>query len=209
MRMCPSIHTIHIFTSVAFLGAVAVSSVVAAEQAQPSRQEAFKSAPAPAPVYVIGPEDVLTITIYGQDAHSGDVVVRPDGKISKLLIDEVQAVGLTPLQLRDALTKAYSKFFAEPMILVDPKQINSRKVGIVGLVYKPGEYSLNGPMDILQLLTKAGGPQDYADTKNIRLIRRRADETIETIVFNYDKLFIGKGVTSIPMLQPGDQVIVK
>ena len=62
------------------------------------------------------------------------------------------------------------------MILVDPKQINSRKVGIIGLVYKPGEYLLNEPMDILQLITKAGGPQVYADTKNIRLLRRRADE---------------------------------
>ena len=194
----------------ALMGAVAVASGAVLEQTAPNQPPVGKSLVVPID-YVIGPEDVLTITVYGQDPtlHSGDVVVRPDGKISRPLIDEIQAAGLTPLELKTELTKAYSKFFTDPVILVSPKQINSRKVGITGSVYKPGEYSLREPMDLLQLLTKAGGLTPYADRENIRIIRRHADGKIETIVFNYTKVFEGKGVTHVPQLKPGDQVIVK
>ena len=209
-------HTLRVFTGVALLGFVLSATGAAAQQAPPkpttpAGNGTTKPAPPPPPDYIIGPEDVLTIIVYGQDPalHSGDVVVRPDGKISRLMIDEVHAAGLTPLQLKAELTKAYSKFFQDPMILVNPKQINSRKVGISGMVFKPGEYPLNEPMDILQLITKAGGLQEFADKENIRLIRRLPDGRIETIPFNYDRVFEGKGITQIPQLRPGDQVLVK
>ncbi|HYN09258.1 MAG TPA: polysaccharide biosynthesis/export family protein [Vicinamibacterales bacterium] len=159
--------------------------------------------------YVIGADDVLTITVYGQDPiHTGDVVVRPDGKISRLLINEVRAAGLTPMEFTAELVKAYSKFFQEPTILVTPKQINSRKVGITGNVYKPGEYPLNEELDILGLITKAGGLQEYADRENIRLIRRLPNGKIETLRFNYNKIFDTNN-PDIPKLRPGDQVIVR
>jgi polysaccharide export outer membrane protein len=160
--------------------------------------------------YVIGAGDVLSISLYGQDPslHAGDVVVRPDGKIWRYMIDEVQASGLTPAELREELTKAYSKYFGEPTVILHPKEFNSRKVGITGSVNRSGEYVLYEKMDILQLITKAGGLQDFADTKNIRLLRRGPDSKIETIIFNYDKLFEGKD-PEIPQLQPGDTVVVK
>lgn len=212
--MYRDLHAIRVFIGVALLGFALATGTVSAEQAAPKPPAPPPNGNTPLlppPDYVIGPDDVLTITVYGQDPalHSGDVIVRPDGKISRLLIDEVHAAGLTPLQLKAALTKAYAKFFQEPMILVQPKQINSRKVGISGMVLKSGEFPLNEPMDILQLITKAGGLQEYADKENIRLIRRHPDGRIETIVFNYKKVFEGKGVTQVPQLKPGDQVLVR
>lgn len=217
--MYRDLHAIRVFIGVALLGFALATGTVTAQQAAPKPAAPKPAAPAPngnkpltpPPDYVIGPDDVLTITVFGQDPalHSGDVIVRPDGKISRLLIDEVQAAGLTPLQLKAELTTAYAKFFREPMILVQPKQINSRKVGISGMVFKSGEFPLNEPMDILQLITRAGGLQEYADKENIRLIRRHPDGKIETIVFNYKKVFEGKGVTQVPQLKPGDQVLVR
>ena len=159
--------------------------------------------------HVIGPQDVLTITVVGQDAHSGDVVVRPDGKISLSLVDEVQAAGLTPLQLKDVLTKAHARFFKDPTILIALKQINGHRVFISGLVEKPGDYRLEKPMDILQLIAKAGGLLAQADRENIRLLRKHPDGKVEEIVFNYTKLFERYGEVRIPQLRPGDQVIVK
>ncbi len=213
------LYTLRVFTGAALLGSVLCASRAAAQQppiaqppAAPAPGQNGSARPLAVPAdYVIGPGDVLTIIVFGQDPnlHSGDVTVRPDGKISRLLIDEVQATGLTPLQLKAELTQAYSKFFQEPMILVNPKEINSRKVGISGMVFKSGEYAINEPMDILQLITRAGGLQEYADKSNIRLIRRHPDGKIETIVFNYKKVFEGKGLTHIPQLRPGDQVIVR
>ena len=211
-------YTLRVSAGALLLGCwVAVSAAAAPQQTPPPPKPASPPAdngakPAPLPVdYIIGAGDILTIIVYGQDPalHSGDVIVRPDGKISRLLIDEVQAAGLTPLQLKAELTKAYSKYFQEPMVLVNPKEIRSRKVGIVGSVLKPGEYEINEAMDILQLITKAGGFQEFADRENIRLIRRLANGKIETIVFNYDKVFEGKGLTTIPQLRPGDQIIVR
>jgi polysaccharide export outer membrane protein len=162
------------------------------------------------PDYVIGPDDVLTIVLYGQDPmHSGDVMVRPDGKISRLLIDEVQAAGLTTSQLKAALTKAYAKFFQEPVVLVNPKEIKSRRVYITGEVKTPGEFPLNQEMDIVQLITKAGGLQEWAEKDNIRLIRTMPNGKTEVIQFNYNKLFEAKGIVDIPKLKPGDRVIVK
>lgn len=159
--------------------------------------------------HVIGPQDVLSITVVGQDAHSGVVVVRPDGKISLSLVEEVQAAGLTPLQLKDVLTKAYARFLKDPTILVALRQINGRRVFISGLVATPGGYRFENPMDILQLIVKAGGLLGHADRENIRVLRKHPDGKVEVIVFNYTKLFEQKGVNRIPELRPGDEVIVK
>lgn len=161
--------------------------------------------------YVIGAGDVLSITLHGEDPalYSGDVVVRPDGKIWRYMINEVQASGLTTDALRDALTTAYSKYFKEPTVLLNPKQFNSWKVFITGSVGQSGEYALNAPMDILGLITIAGGLREYADRKNIRLIRRDPDGKAHNIPFNYDQVFDGKREPLIPVLRPGDQVVVK
>ena len=203
--MYRNIRASRVLAGAALLSVVLLASQGAAGQA-PSSQVAGKSA-APAD-YVIGADDVLTITVYGQDPiHTGDVVVGPDGKIARLMIGEIRAAGLTPQKLNDALTKAYSKFFTEPMVLVTPKQINSRKVGITGNVLKPAEYPLNEEMNILGLIIKAGGLQEYAKKDDILLIRKDPLPNGKPDVehFNYNKI----GTAKIPMLRPGDQVVVK
>ena len=200
--------SIRLVTCVALLVTIAIASGVTTLASSP-QQNARNAMTEP---YVIGAGDVLSITVHGQDPtlYSGDVVVRPDGKIWRYMIDEVQASGLTTTELRDALTTAYSKYFKEPTVLLNPKAFNSWKVFITGSVGKSGEYPLNAQMDILGLITIAGGLQDYADRKNIRLIRRHPDGTVENIPFNYDKVFDdGNGQPDIPLLKAGDQVVVK
>jgi polysaccharide biosynthesis/export protein len=162
--------------------------------------------------YIIGVSDVLTIYVYAQDPMlSGDAIVGPDGKISRLLINEIEAAGLTPEQLRQKLTQAYSKYFSEPTIAVAPKQINSRKVFITGMVPKNGSYDLLEPMNVLQLITMAGGLLEYADKEHIVLVRKQPLQNgkPDITVFNYNNLFDPKKLDKIPQLKPGDQVVVR
>jgi polysaccharide export outer membrane protein len=203
------IHIVGFTASVVLLGATTIAGV-ASEQAPRPQQASTKPDSILEPAdYIIGPEDVLTITVYGQDPMlSGDVVVRSDGKISRRLIGEMQAATLTPVELTAALIKAYAKFFEDPEILVQAKQINSRKVYISGNVFKPGAYSINDSMDIMQLIALAGGLQEYSDKENIRLLRRLPSGKTEAIPFNHNKIFESKN-PDIPVLRPGDQVVVR
>jgi polysaccharide biosynthesis/export protein len=206
------LHAIRVLVGVALLSG-ALGTCASAQQPKPAATAPNGSKPVVPPSdYVIGIEDVLTIVVYGQDPmHTGDVVVRPDGKISRLMIDEVRAAGLTTAQLKDELTKAYSKFFQEPMILVTPKQINSRKVYISGMVAKPGTYPLNEPLNLLQLIAIAGGLLEYADKEHIVLIRKEplSNGKLDRTEFNYNKLFQSNAIDAIPQLRPGDQVFIK
>ena len=103
------------------------------------------------PNYVIGPDDVLGIVFFGDEALTGDVVVRPDGKISVPLLHDIQAAGLTPEALRDSLMKAGSRYLDSPNATVVVRQINSRKVFITGRVQRSGPYVLTAPTTVLQL----------------------------------------------------------
>ena len=113
--------------------------------------------------YVIGPEDVLSITFWrDKELSADDVVVRPDGKISLPLLKDVEVAGYTPEQLTVALVKAASKYIAQPNVTVIVKEINSRKVFIIGQVSKPGAFPLTSDMTVLQLIALAG------DVRNTR-----------------------------------------
>ena len=104
---------------------------------------------------------------------SVDAVVRPDGKISLPLLNDIAAAGLTPEQLRGQLTKAAAKYLEDPNATVVVKEIRSRKVFITGNVTKPGTYPLNGEMTVLQLIAVAGGLQEYADSSSIVVMRSK------------------------------------
>ena len=116
----------------------------------------------PPPDYVIGPDDVLTVVFWRDKDMSGDVTVRPDGKITLPLVNEVAAAGLTPEQLRAQLTELAGKLIEEPNITVVVKAINSRKVFVMGQVGKPGPYRLVDRTTVLQMLAIAGGVLEYA-----------------------------------------------
>jgi polysaccharide export outer membrane protein len=160
-----------------------------------------------APDYVIGADDVLTVVFWRDKEMSGDVVVRPDGKITLPLVNEVVAAGLTPEQLRAQLTEMAGKLIEEPTITVVVKAINSRKVFVTGQVGKPGTYMLSDATTVLQMLAIAGGVLEYAKAKDIRIMRTEGGKPV-SLKFNYKDVAAGKNLKQNIELKPGDTVIV-
>ena len=157
--------------------------------------------------YVIGPDDVLAVVFWREKDMSVEVAVRPDGKISLPLLNDVQASGLTPEQLRVQLTEAASKFFEEPTVTVVVKEIHSRKVFVTGQVAKPGPYPLSGPTTVLQLIAMAGGLLEYADSKNIVVMRQEEGRPV-SYRFNYKDVVKRRNLKQNIELKPGDTIIV-
>lgn len=184
-----------------------------AQQAQGAR--GTSAAPPPAapagvptpPGYVIGPDDALAVVFWREKDLSADVVVRPDGMISLPLLNDVKAEGLTPEQLRVALTAAAGKFVEEPTVTVVVKAINSRKVFITGQVGKPGPYPLAGPMTVLQLIAMSGGVAEYAKKSKVVVVRKDSGKDV-IYPFNYEEVMEGKKLQQNIELKPGDTVIV-
>ena len=157
--------------------------------------------------YVIGVDDVIAIQYWREKELSAEVVVRPDGKISLPLLNDVSAVGLTPQQLREWLMVDAQRFVEDPTLTVVVKQINSRKVFITGQVEKPGAYPLNYPTNVMQLIALAGGIKEFADAKRILIMRTEGGRQISR-VFNYVEVLKGKKLAQNIELTPGDTIIV-
>jgi polysaccharide export outer membrane protein len=157
--------------------------------------------------YVIGPEDVLTIMFWKDKDMSGDVVVRPDGKISTPLLNDIQAAGLTPDELRVRINQEASNYLEDPNATVVVKQINSRKVFITGEVEKPGAYTLAGPMTVLQLIANAGGFKEYAQRDHIVIMRSESGRQVQ-LAFDYTEVVRCKKLQQNVELRPGDTVVV-
>jgi polysaccharide export outer membrane protein len=157
--------------------------------------------------YVIGAEDVLGIMFWREQEMSGDVTVRPDGKISLPLLGDIIAAGTRPDALRDEITQAASKYLTDVNVTVVVRQINSRKVFITGQVTTPGAYPLTGPRTVMQLIALAGGLSEYADGEGISIMRQEQGKT-RSMKFNYREVSKGKKLEQNVMLQPGDTVVV-
>jgi len=157
--------------------------------------------------YVIGPEDVLTINFWRDADMSGDVTVRPDGKITLPLIGELDALGLTPDVLKGRIEQAASKFQNDVSIAVVVRQINSRKVFITGQVASPGAYPLTAPRTVMQLIALAGGLTEFADKKKISIMRTEGGKTT-SFKLNYNEVAQGKNLAQNILLKPGDTVVV-
>lgn len=175
-------------------------------QAVAAARGAESAAEAPAD-YIIGPEDVLTVVYWRDKDMTSEVAVRSDGKISLPLLNDVQAAGLTPKQLRDWLVEASKEYFEDPAVSVGVKLMNSRKVFITGEVYKPGPYPLVGPTTVLELISLAGGLKDYADRKNILIVRNENGRQT-SYLFNYKDVVSRKNLKQNIELKPHDTVIV-
>jgi polysaccharide export outer membrane protein len=160
------------------------------------------------PPYVIGPDDVLSIVFWKDKDLSVDVTVRPDGKISLPLLNDVQAQGRTPDELRDALKVAAQAYLEDPNPTVIVKEIKSRRVFITGQVEKPGPYPLTGDMTVLQLIAMAGGMREFADGSNVTIMRKAADGSTQTLPFNYRDVLKRKNLRQNVQLKPGDTVVV-
>ena len=159
------------------------------------------------PGYVIGTDDVLSIVYWKDKDMSSEAQVRPDGRIALPLINEVQAAGLTPEQLREKLTEESKKYMEDANITVVVRQINSRKAFITGEVNKPGPYPLTSATTVLQLIAMAGGLREYADSKKI-VIMRNENGRQTSLQFNYKDVIAGKNLKQNIELKPGDTVVV-
>ena len=159
------------------------------------------------PDYVIGPDDLLGIVYWKDKDMTTDAHVRPDGRIALPLLNEVQAAGLTPEQLREKLTEESRKYMEDPNITVVVRAINSRKAFITGEVNKPGPYPLAGPTSVMQLIAMAGGLREYANSKGIVIMRTENGKQI-SLKFNYKDVIAGKNLKQNIELKPGDTVVV-
>jgi polysaccharide biosynthesis/export protein len=158
--------------------------------------------------YVIGPQDVLGINFWRDADMTGDVTVRPDGRITLPLLGDLQAAGLTPEALKASIHKAASKLIEDPTITVIVRQINSRKVFITGQVTTPGAHVLTGPLTVMQLISLAGGLTEFAKKKDITVMRTEANGKQVVVPFNYNDVAKGKNLAQNVVLKPGDTVVV-
>jgi polysaccharide biosynthesis/export protein len=158
------------------------------------------------PEYVIGPEDVLHIAVWKEADLTATLPVRPDGKISLPLLNDVQAAGLTPMQLADSLTEKLKKYVASPRVTVVVSQINSKRIYLAGEVSHTGAVSMLPNMTVLQALSSAGLTQ-FANTKKIYVLRTENGKQ-QKMPVNYRKLLKGEEMNQNYVLQPGDTIVV-
>lgn len=181
--------------------ALALGGPVGAQEAQPvapSRDGA--------PVeYRIGPEDVLDIVVWNNAAISRAVPVRPDGKISLPLLNDVQADGLTPMELRDVLVKTLVEYMPTPEVSVIVREVHSFKVSVIGEIKAPGRYEVKSRATVLDILAQAGGFTEFASRSRIVVLRSDRGK-LGRVAFNYNRVISGEQENFF--LQPGDIVVV-
>ena len=159
------------------------------------------------PNYVIGSQDMLDISVWREPDFSRTVPVRPDGKISLPLLNDMQAAGLTPSQLAEELTKSLNKFVTNPQVTIIVTQINSQRFYVLGEATRPGAYTLIPDMTILQALSNAGGFTTYANAKKIYLLRQENGKQ-QKLSFNYKDVISGKRTEQNIALKNGDTIVV-
>lgn len=157
--------------------------------------------------YRIGIEDVLDIAVWSVAELQKTVPVRPDGKISLPLVNDVTAAGLTPMELRSQLTAKIAAFVQNPDVSVVVREIRSLKVSVIGEVRTPGRYDLRGPSTVLDALALAGGLTEFASRRKITILRP-AGNTTERIRFDYDAAISRNVVASNLLVKAGDIVVV-
>lgn len=194
-------------------------SVVLATQARTENAGAASSSASPGappasvdlpPGYVIGIQDTLDVFVYKEkDMSAENVVVRPDGKISLPLVNDIHAAGLTVEALRLGITKEAAKFIQDPTVSVVVKEIRSRFVSITGNVAKPSQYPLLNRMTVMELISTAGGLLEYAKSKEIRIARNVNGKPV-SMRFNFKDYLKGKpaALAENIELQPNDIVTV-
>jgi polysaccharide export outer membrane protein len=200
----------------AFLALLGLMTVAVWAQDE-SEQNAPKPEKAPAPEaqpsassvpvdYLIGADDMLRVSVWKEPDMSVTLPVRPDGKISIPLLDDVQAAGMTPMQLAASIKEKLKKYIADPRVTVVVTEMNSQRIYVLGEVMHPGHMVLLPGMTVLQALSTAGFTQ-FANLKAIYLLRRQNGQQIK-IPFNYKDAVKGRGTQQSLDLKPGDTLVV-
>ncbi len=179
----------------------------ASTASSPQPDSAAKSTQADA-TYIIGDEDVLSISVWKDQDLTRVVPVRSDGRISLPLVGEMQAAGRTPSQLEEDLKAALRGFITDPQVTVIVQEIKSRNFNILGQVTKPGSYPLTADTTIVDAIALAGGFKDFAKKKGVYVIRQDPNGTEIRIAFNYQNFLKGKNTAQNIQLKPHDTIVV-
>ncbi len=158
--------------------------------------------------YRLGVSDILRIDVWRNPELSVEVPVRPDGKISVPLLDDVQAENLTPTELKEILTRELAEYITAPNVTVIVIQMNSRFVSVLGEVNREGRVPLSRNLRVLEAIAFAGGFNAFADKDNIRIVRRNRDGSESEYRFDYDAYRKGKAPGTNIVLASGDTIIV-
>jgi polysaccharide export outer membrane protein len=159
------------------------------------------------PDFRVGPGDVIAINVWKEPDVSTSVLIRPDGKISLPLVNDLEVTGRTPMEIQSLVTEKLSPFINDPNVTVTVTQINSKKVFVMGQVGRTGAYPVLEPTTVLQILTLAGGLAPFANQKGIYILRMK-DGKQEKLPFNYKDVVKGERMEQNILLQPGDTVVV-
>jgi len=183
-----------------------------AQQASPVSTTPGSPVPASAPPaitdYVIGPEDLLQITVWKNESLSRELAVRPDGKISMPLLHDIQAAGLTPMQLQEKLSTALGEFMPNPEVAVTVTDVRSYRISVLGEVVKPGVLQLKSDTTVLEAIALAGGFRDFASPSKIVILRKNGDGQTHKIPFNYNRVVKDNRAEGNVTLKSGDVVVV-
>lgn len=158
-------------------------------------------------VYVIGPDDVLVINVWKEPELSLTISVRPDGRVSLPLVEDIQASSLTPVELARAIENELKRFITNPRTTVIVKESRSQRVYLIGEVMRPGAYPLVPQMTVLQALATAGGFREFAGVKGIFVIRTVGGASVK-YPFNYKQVIRGKQTEQNIFLRNGDTIVV-
>lgn len=183
-------------------------SASAPNPSTPTPAKAPASSAAGAPVdsskYKIGPGDILLIRVWAEDAFSGLHAVHEDGKITMLLVGDLDVGGKTPIVVQGIVADALKKYVQKPLVTITVQSVGSKRYFLDGLANRPGEYELVIPTTVLEAISKAGGLNDFANTKKIYILR--GDKQIR---FNYHDVIRGKNMDQNILLQNGDHIVVR
>jgi len=199
-----------VFALIAILTALVVGTDASAQSAQqapkpPAAAQKLKP-PAGLEDYKIGPEDVLAISVWKNEAMSRVLPVRPDGMISLPLLDDVMAAGLTPTELRNVLAQRLAEYVPSPAVTVIVNDVKSFKVSVIGEVFKPARYELKSRTSVLDVLALAGGFTQFASRTRVVVLRQEGEKRVR-IPFNYNRV-TNDSVEEDLYLKPNDIVIV-
>ncbi len=193
--------------AVAFLASFFHTSIAGAEtKSLPVKGKDNTAVQARENSYRMGPEDVIRVSVWENKELTLDVVVRPDGKISLPLVQDVQAEGLTAAELAVIIRKNLEAFVKDPQVSVILLQVNAPKIYVIGSVSKPGPYPLRGETSLLQALSQAGGFTQFASPRSIKLVRGSGLRQ-EIRKINYYNV-IDEGGEGNYLLAPGDTIVV-
>jgi polysaccharide export outer membrane protein len=190
-------------------GAIPTAMPTQAPAASPVTAAPTSAALAPLPSdYVIGPGDVVQISVWKNETLSRTMPVRPDGKVSMPLLHDIHAAGLTAMQLRDKIATALGEFLPNPEVAVSVTEVRSFRVSVLGEVQKPGVLELRGQTTILEAIAMAGGFRDFASPSKITVIRTEGDGKTQKLRFNYNRAVSNASDEQNLVLKTGDVIVV-